>query len=120
MWLRVFERVDEAEEVGNLLRRRRLHEDVGIISIVEGRKGVGRIVERFSRDDRAGEWRRRIQVLEECAAEGYYGRCCVDGYARELREVFAAMDIGPEMRRGCVGEEDEGEGRHVSGALESA
>ena len=107
MRLRVFERVDEAEEVCNLLGRRGLHENVGIVPIIQSCESISRIVERVGRNDGAGERRRGIQVLEEGAPEGYYGRCRVDWYARELREVLAAVDVGSEMRRGRVCEENE-------------
>jgi len=64
MWLRVSKRVDAGKVIGNLLRRRRLEEDIGILPALECRgEGVCRLAESFGGDYRRCKRRRFVQVL---------------------------------------------------------
>jgi hypothetical protein len=50
---------------------------------------------------------RRVEVLEQSAAESYYRAGSVDGDLSEDRKVLAAMRKSSNVRGGCVSEEDE-------------
>jgi len=54
MWLRVFERVNEAEVIRNFLRCGCLHENVGVIPGGQRGESVGRFIQGIRGDDGAG------------------------------------------------------------------
>lgn len=108
MRLGISKRIYAREVIGNLLRRRRLEKNVGILSTRERRReGVCGLAESFGGDNGRGERRGFVQVLEQRPAERYDGVGRVDGDSREQREVLAAVDVGSEMRSGRVSKQDE-------------
>lgn len=105
--LRVFEGMDEREVGGDLGMRGWLEEDVRFggwrLRVVR----VGQLIERALGDGGGGRRGRSVQLLYEGAAERDDGRGRVYGYARELRDVLAAVGERAEVGYRRVGEEDE-------------
>lgn len=113
--LRVSERIDSTEIGGDLFVGRRLEKNVRVVAGLQGGgKGVSGLGEGFGGYDGGCERRRRVKILQQSPAERYDRHRCVYGYARELREVLAAMHVSAKMSRRRVGEQDEGEGRDMS------
>ena len=110
MRLGISKRIYAREVIGNLLRRRRLEKNVGILSTRERRReGVCGLAESFGGDNGRGERRGFVQVLEQRPAERYDGVGRVDGDSREQREVLAAVGICAKVVYGCVCEQDQRE-----------
>lgn len=76
---------------------------------------VGRFIEGLGRNYGSCKRSGSVEVLEQCSSKRYDGYRCVNGYAREGWDVFAAMHVCAEMRSSRMSEQDERECRNVSG-----